>query len=623
MTPAAGQTESAEGSGIGTFVTHYPVTCAWAAISLFLVLCHLAGYSPAGDLDDALKFVEIRNFLQSGAWFDLTIQGIAQPEPFVSHWVRLVDLPYAAVAAPLAWIVGSEAALAFACYIVPLLLLLPALYALRRIVGAFGFDRPVTAFFLSLLLMLSFLFEFAPDRIDYHNLELVFLLLAIAYTLGPRPPALLVGALTALTLAISLEFLLFFMLVMAVFAAGFVLGQEGADRRLCRFGAGLACTALLLYAAIVAPQNYGAVACDTYSTPHLLALVSAGISFIVAGSLSHRIDGPAGRAALLSLFGAASVTALILLFPECRAGPYGELSSYVKEQWLFEIGQEKNILQRADIVLSPSMAAVALLMIGLLAAPVFALHDRLRRRELTIYSLFCLLALLQALLYLRYFRYVALFASPAILLVLAACVPRLAEKGKILAGAMTRSLPPRMAVIGPGFILAAGLVAFHLMAHDARATPSSGADLAGSCDLSGAPSLQWPEGASILAPPVLGIQILAAEPGPGATIVATPHHRAWRVVERVYRFFDPRSQDPTEFLDRSKATHVAVCAGRDASLAGQEKSFPLTAALLRGDPPDWLSQCPFPASSRIRVYRYPAAGGAADACPTAPASTPG
>jgi hypothetical protein len=625
MVVAAEVREATRAGQCRVLIARFPVVSTWLATSFFLALCHLMGYSPNRDLDDVLKLVEIRNFLHTGAWFDRTIPGVLQPEPFVSHWVRLVDLPYAAVAAPLAFLVGREAALSFACYVVPLLLLLPAIYAFRRIVVALRFEHPNPAFFLSFLFMLSALFEFAPDRIDYHNLELVFLLLAIACSLSPRPPGLLIGTLMALTLAISVEFLFFFALLMAVFAVGYVLGQEGAGRRLSRFGAGLAGTAIVLYAAIVPPGHYGAVACDSYSTPHLLGLVSAGISFIVAGALSGRVPGPAGRIALLGTFTALSLTALIILFPECRAGPYGELSAYVKQEWLFRIGQEKNILQRPDIVLSPDMAGIGLLIIGALAPPIFALRDRLRQRELTIFALFCLVTLLQSLFYFRYFRYTAFFAGPGMMLIFATCSPRLAEKGNMLAGQITGLLPSRVAVLGPGLVLATAIIAYSLMTHGARpAAPSSGAAFAGECDPSGSAPINWPQGASLLAPPDLGLRILAAETTRGRmTIVATPHHPSWRGVERVYRFLDPRTPSPRDYLDQSKATHVAICAWRGHPLAKLEKSKPLTAALIEGHPPAWLVECPLPANSTIRVYRYPSAGGAADACPTMPPATAG
>src|SRR6185437_842826 len=127
MTMAGAEYRIVRTSRARRFLVQHPVLSAWAAMSLFLVLCHLAGYSPANDIDDLLKQVEIRNFLNTGAWFDRTIPGILQPEPFVSHWVRLVDLPYAAVAVALAPFAGKGAAFAAARYVVPLLLLLPVL----------------------------------------------------------------------------------------------------------------------------------------------------------------------------------------------------------------------------------------------------------------------------------------------------------------------------------------------------------------------------------------------------------------------------------------------------------------------------------------------------------------
>jgi hypothetical protein len=622
-------TISAENRGIerpvrrGALIRRFPVIVAWAAVSLVLSLCVLIGYSPNSDLDDLLKLVEIRNFLDTGAWFDRTIGGILQPEPFVSHWVRLVDLPYAALAAPLSALIGREAALAAVCHAVPLLLLLPVLHAFRRIVAAYGFDRPDAVFFISLLFVVPSLFEFAPGRIDYHNLELALLLTAIALSLSPRPPAFLIGALTALTLAISVEFLFFFALLMAVFAGAFMLGQAGADRRLARFGAGLALTAVLLYAAIVPPRHYGAVTCDTYSTPHLLALVSAGLSFVLAAGLSGRIGRPTGRAVLLGLCAAASLAILIALFPECRAGPYGELSGYVKDAWLSRIGQEKDILHRPNVVLSPDMVGVALLIVGALAPAAFAWRDRFRRRELTVLALFSLLAVVHALLYLRYFRYTAFFAGPGLVLAFAACAPQLAGKGRVLAGPATRLLPPAAAAVGPGLALVAGLVAYHVVDKVHAKMPPSGAELASVCDFPDSALPGWPQGARLFAPPDLGIRLLAAEPRVTATIVATPHHPSWRGIERVYRFFDPKTPDPRRYLDESMATHVVVCAWRGRPLPDLQKAFPLTLDLIEGHPPEWLSPCPLPPASPIRVYRYPSAGGAADACPTVAASPAG
>jgi hypothetical protein len=153
--------------------------------------------------------------------------------------------------------------------------------------------------------------------------------------------------------------------------------------------------------------------------------------------------------------------------------------------------------------------------------------------------------------------------------------------------------------------------------------PTSGADFAGACDLGENAPLRWPAGASVLAPPNLGIQILAAEPDGQATVVATPHHPAWRGIERAYRFLDPRTPDPRRYLDESRATHVAVCALRDGAAPNLEKAFPLTMQLVEGHPPEWLVECPLSPRSTVRVFRYPTAGGVAADCPTMATSPDG
>ena len=88
---------------------------AWVLVAAFLVLCWCVGISPNSDPDDVLKLLKIRAYLETGSWFDRSVPGVLQPGPFVSHWPRLLDLPYAALATwLLAPFAGRSAALAVA-----------------------------------------------------------------------------------------------------------------------------------------------------------------------------------------------------------------------------------------------------------------------------------------------------------------------------------------------------------------------------------------------------------------------------------------------------------------------------------------------------------------------------
>ena len=87
-----------------------PALGQWAATPLglsllataFLVIATLAGPGPSlsdwlGDTDDAVRLVTVRELIGGAPWFDTTLPRIGAPEPLVSHWSRLIDLPLAAL----------------------------------------------------------------------------------------------------------------------------------------------------------------------------------------------------------------------------------------------------------------------------------------------------------------------------------------------------------------------------------------------------------------------------------------------------------------------------------------------------------------------------------------------
>ncbi|MBN9066514.1 MAG: hypothetical protein J0H60_08580 [Rhizobiales bacterium] len=618
MAISAAQGGRSRADRIGALLTRFPVVAVWIGASLFLILCRLAGYRPDNDFDDILKLIEIRNFLDTGAWFDRTIPGILQPEPFVSHWIRLIDLPYAVVAAPLGFLLDRESALAVASFVVPLVLLLPTLFSYRVIVRTLGLAMPERFFPLSVVFMLPALFEFEPGRIDYHNMEIMLAFAALALTLASERPlaSTAAGVVTALALAISVEFAVFFAVIMADHALAYVSGKEGAEKRMACFGLALTGAALALFPIIVPPGQYGAVHCDVYSMPHLLALLLAGVAF---AGVAISPSGIFRRTITLTVLAAASLAVLLLLFPQCTAGPYAALSDYIRENWLAQIDQEKSLLHRPDVILSPGMAAIIVYMAGIGALAAAAIRKRPASRGFLVFSFLGVALLAESILYFRYFRYITLFAGPGLVLALVAFHPRLSIAGFALCKIVGTCVPRRRDIVAPVVVASLVIISFGLSQSRSESRPASGADFAGSCDMSRAARLTWPAAARIFSPPDIAIRLLAQRPG--ASVVTIPHHPAWHGIERVYRFLDPRTPEPRQYLDQTKATHVAICAWRGPAIPGMEKAYPLTAQLVEGHPPGWLVECPLPASSPLRVYRYPAAGGAAGSCPKMPLSS--
>lgn len=629
-----------------------PVIWTWLGLALLLSGLAALGFRPNNDLDDVLKLHEIRFVLTSGNIFERTLPGILQPEPFVTHWPVLVDIPYVLVAWVLKPIIGLEASLAAASYAVPLLLLGPAVYFFYRIISALDFVYPAIVLPLAAVFAFRSFAEFAPGRIDYHNLEVLLLLASLSLILTPgRIAALANGFVTALALAVSLEFALFFSLVLGIYAADFVLSARDGASRLSAFGLALAATAAMLFVITVPPAAYGVAACDTYSAPHLTALVCAGLSFTAAPMLVRGHDTPVRRAAVLVVLAAASVAMLVLLFPQCLGGPYAGVSDYLRDNWLDRIGQEKSLFARRDFVLSSGILPMTILFIGALAPAVIStgdrggnralliftlssyvlsmiflfvgalapaavsMRERGRNRPLLIITLFSLLALAHAILYFRYIRYLPIFSGLGLAFLFAVIVPASSKFSGSIGIRSAAGLQSKYLLFVPGLVLSAAIVLFHLVASPAEPRLAA-AQVADRCDFSSIGAFDWPAGTRVLSPPLIGIHLLS--PQPGQAVVAIPFHAAAPGIERAYRFLDPATADPRAVLDAAQATHVAVCAWRAGQLPEPMAHYPFAASLMEGRPPSWLAECPAAEASPLRIYRYRNAGQPELACPARP-----
>ncbi|ESY83620.1 hypothetical protein X740_01045 [Mesorhizobium sp. LNHC221B00] len=593
--------------------TNAPVLFCFCAMAILMTALWCLGFRLNNDADDLLKLHEIRTLLETGNIFDRTLPGIVQPEPYVSHWPWIVDLPYAAFARLVTPFAGFEPALMLASFAVPLLLLAPALYFYNRLVIATGFAYPAVAFPLALIFAARTFFEFAPGRIDYHNLQILLLLAALVLMMSRnRFSAFVNGLLTALSIAVSAEFAPFYALVIAVYAFDWIFDREGGENRMVGFGLALAAGAIGLFAAIVPPSAYTAVRCDSYSTPHVTALVAAGLSFAVVPWLAGRRGGWPMRTAILLVFAAASAAALAMLFPQCLASPYASLDAYVRDNMINRILQELSLFRRPDVVLSTGFPSMALLFIGALAPAVICAGRHGRSRPLVILALFSLLALVLAVGYVRYYRYLPIFAGIGLVFVLASLLPPDARLGRYLKSPVPAA-SRRYTLILPGLVLSVAMALYNLSVKPSEAAVPAG-ELADNCYSSPfEPEQGWPAGAIVLSPPLVGSRFVALAEGPKVVTIA--NHPSAKGIERSYRFLDPATADPRAILDATKATHVAICAWRGPPLPALEAAYPFAAGLIEGRPPAWLRECPTAASSPLRIYSYRNADGSDAVCP--------
>ncbi|RWF32564.1 hypothetical protein [Mesorhizobium sp.] len=591
--------------------TPAPVVFVWLTLSAVLSLLLLLGNMPNGDVDDLMKLHEIRHLLHTGNPFDRTLTGIAQPEPMISHWPWIVDAPYALLAIALAPFVGMGTALSAAAFTVPLLLLLAALTLLFLVIREFEFDHPGAVLIVAAFAGLPALSEFQPWRIDYHNLQMLILLGAVLLTIRGSPVAAgLNGALMALSTAISAEMAPFLALPAGFYALVFIAGTKDAGKDLGAYGLALAAAGIAAFFVVVGPDAYKSAACDRYSLLHLTALATAGA--VLAGvSLTRGIGRWYIRALCLLAGAGATAAILVFLFPQCAGGPLVGLSDYVRDNWLSRIEQERSIFFSADFLGSDRFARFFVAILGTAATCVLAISASTRKRAWWVLAVFSAVGLLLGLLYLRYLRFFPLFVGPGVALLVHQGIPASLPLRRYFAARSRDELPRAWLLAAPGVAVIAALLLTYLV-WPPRAAKLLGVDIANACaQASSGPHFIWPKGARLFAPPDIGIAALGSPEE--LDVVAVPFHTSAKGIERVLRFFDPATSDPTQLLDQTKATHVAVCRVEETAPQPVEARFPLASRLATGKPPEWLTECPF--AGPLRIYRYPASGGPAGQCP--------
>src|SRR3990167_2986593 len=88
---------------------HAGLLLSAAVIASLLIVSLLSGsFGKIGpDGDDVMRLVQVRDLLNGQGWFDLVQPRLGPEGGTLMHWSRLVDLPIAAIAAPLQTFIGQ------------------------------------------------------------------------------------------------------------------------------------------------------------------------------------------------------------------------------------------------------------------------------------------------------------------------------------------------------------------------------------------------------------------------------------------------------------------------------------------------------------------------------------
>lgn len=565
--------------------------------SLLIMLVNVAGGQGIyADIDDKLRALQIGHLMSGkGGWYDPALPFVAMPEPYLSPWSRMVDLPYVALAKFLSLFMDPERALDLAYLLWPpaMLILFGCLAFLvaRRLMASLLPSRTTEALvvvFMALLMNLA-VFEFTPGRIDHHNVQLLFLVITAAgLCRWDGKGGLLIGAASAASIAVGLECLPFVAVVFGALVCAHVFGAKGARSVLVNASGGMAAATAVLGAAFLGPVGIVSRQCDAFSAPQIVLMLGLSLTLGGGGVLSRGSMSPVAKALLLAVPSLAVLALAAVLFPECLAGPYAVIDPLTRHYWFDRVIQEQGmlyLLQNGRY----AVAAALLLQGGVLVLLLPMVVAKAREGAASFLALYALAAVsfLLAVLMIRYIRFPAALV-PLFLPALAAWY---------LDPATGTHARRNLALAGAAFLAVfAGLSASAKPVERPRdAVDHMTSDACAGEDLS---VLRLAEPGRIALPNGLAFTIIEAMPE-GFRIAAIPFHRAAPGMKRMYEAF--LSSDPAvRRAALAPFDYVAVCR---FPLESDPSFAPLYAALSAGR--DWpgLVRIAPPAETRFQLFR--------------------
>ena len=565
--------------------------------SLLMVLADLAdGRRFHADVDDQLRELQIR-FLASaeGHWYDLTLPFVTTPDPYVSPWSRLVDLPYMLLAKGFALAMPLDRALHLSFWIWPLVML--ALFSLLSVATALRLARgmrlsssvPALAPVLMAVFMAIAVLEFVPGRIDHHNVQILTLfLMAYGAVRWDGRGGACIGIGSALSVIVGLECLPLVVVAYGWLVGAFALRLRGARAVLLGAALGMAGTTVPGALAFLGVPGLFFTQCDAFSAPYIVLML--GLSAVLAASARFMPETFRAVPRLLALgIPALGLVALCAIaFPTCLAGPYSMIDPLSKAYWFDRISQEHGVLYFYGNGQFGPVILLALLAFALLAGIPAALAG-LRAgmgSSMLVYAIGAAAFVLTMML-MRYIRFpaalVPLFVPAALTWAQEAANRRRVRRVFVGAGAACIGVFGGLAVVVPPF------------AFDFDVVDSMTFDECEGADFS---VLGAVTPGRIAAPNGLGLPILLAAPK-GFSVAAIPFHRASAGMKRMYEAF--LSSDPAvRKAALAPFDYVAVCR---FPLQSDPAFAPLYAALSAGR--DWpgLIRIPPPAETRFQLFR--------------------
>lgn len=577
----------------------------WAAVSALLIWLmkgHMANLY-FRDPDDALRLVEVRDWISGQSWFDVTQYRVNPPTGGPMHWWRLLDVPIAFGIVVLAPALGQHGAEIVTLSVYPLLLLGLFLFVMGRIGAQMG--GSVIAGLTTVYAGTQFytVNQFAPLRIDHHGWQLILatLLFGLFLRAPTRRTMLLSGVVLAAYLCISLEALPYAVLFGIIPAFGYLRNADTA-KPLTFLLAGVAGAALFLTISTRGLDPFLHSACDALTLPYLAAICTSAILFPLLNRLLP--GGVVWRIVTLAFVGIAGLVTAIAIAPQCSNGPFGQLDPLVYEIWYLNIAEGQPILQRdIGIILAallPSLFAMIGYAIGWRKA-----QDDIGRRKRAVALWLTFGSMLVSLFVTRGMYVANAFAAPGGALLLLNVFRRARAVNHTLARiCATLATAVLIPLIPAGLLSAAAGYSQNL---NNKLSPADEAEASCREPARAKPLMQLPR-SLLFAPIDLSPSILVET---DHSVTVTGHHRNGIELKRTLTAFTRSIRRAQDAIIGSGADYLVYCPdAAEMKLYSEIQEHGLLEQLERGDTPAWLSPVLIPKDRGYRIYRIVRTAGA-------------
>ncbi len=298
-------------------------------------------------IDDFMRLVEVRDFLNGQGWFDLTQYRLDPPAGVVMHWSRLIDVPLALLIAALTPVIGAVRAEVWVATLWPPLTFLPILALVGVLARRLGGATAVLPGVLLAAVSAPPLVHVRPGALDHHGMQMLLVLAATTATAMPgrrRLVSALGGLAAATSNAIGLEMLPAIAAILTALGLRWAIEGEDTAPATSGFGFGFGIGTAALFAITVPPASWTAPVYDSISLVWVAAAALAGGALALLAAMSGRLRSAKARLAAGVLAGVGALAIVAIAFPAVINDPYANLDPRIVDLWLSHVLEAQSLI---------------------------------------------------------------------------------------------------------------------------------------------------------------------------------------------------------------------------------------------------------------------------------------